>query len=202
MCVGLLHTVCVQAAVVRGLRPTPEQRAACVAALDLYRERMGPALQERKSLAHQMSAALAQAEGQRNAATAAAVGAETGQPTHQVLGRLGGWSPDGVPGANDSASGCSSSGGGGCSSGGKDVTLEFMSAAQSLQRNVATETHCMGVVYVSVGQAEREAALRTRVSAVRGACNCACTSTGTAQFSLLVPRSFPSRPLLVHIASS
>ncbi|PNW82603.1 hypothetical protein CHLRE_06g285750v5 [Chlamydomonas reinhardtii] len=128
------------AAVVRGLHMTAEQKAACLGALDLYRERVGPALQERKSLAHQMSAALALAEGQRNAATAAAAVAETGQPTHQVPGRLAGWSPGGVASAGDSANGCSSG------SRSIDMTLEFMSAAESLQRNVGAEGTVLGVI--------------------------------------------------------
>lgn len=134
--------VAMQAAVVRGLHMTAEQKAACLGALDLYRERVGPALQERKSLAHQMSAALALAEGQRNAATAAAAVAETGQPTHQVPGRLAGWSPGGVASAGDSANGCSSG------SRSIDMTLEFMSAAESLQRNVGAEGTVLGVIRV------------------------------------------------------
>ncbi|KAG2430131.1 hypothetical protein HXX76_010230 [Chlamydomonas incerta] len=116
------------AAVVHGLRLTPEQRAACLGALDLYRERMGPALQERRSLAQQMSAALQQADGPCAAGAAAA-----GGPMQQLPGPAG-WGAGGVGGGAPDGGG------------GKDVTLEFLSAAQSLQRNVAIEGTALGVI--------------------------------------------------------
>ncbi|KAG2447846.1 hypothetical protein HYH02_007302 [Chlamydomonas schloesseri] len=139
-------------AVVTGLRPTAEQKAACLGALDLYRERMGPALRERKSLARQLSAALEQqADGQRGAAAAAA-GRQPAQH-HQQLG-LAGWGQCGA--------GAGASGGG--ASGSKDVTFEFMSAAQSLQRNLDLEAKALGIIHDFVGTGVFDVVSMKRIS--------------------------------------
>ncbi|KAG2445255.1 hypothetical protein HYH02_008723 [Chlamydomonas schloesseri] len=106
-------------AVASGLKLSESQKAECLGALRLYRERVCPALQERKSLAHQMSAAL----GEQSAA---------------APGLL-----RGGPGASGGAGGA---GGAGSAGPRPDVVLELNQVADSLHRNVTAEGQALEVV--------------------------------------------------------
>ncbi|KAG2447845.1 hypothetical protein HYH02_007301 [Chlamydomonas schloesseri] len=165
-------------AVVTGLRLTPEQKAACLGALDLYRERMGPALEERRSLARQMAAALGQQAGGGQPAGVPVVAAAAVEPAAS-------WAPGGA----GSSSGCAAGAGTGtgtCT--GKDVTLEFLSAAQSLQRNVAIEGTALGVIKDFLGHGVFTAVQAKRIAVLSHPFFPDCLSVLTALEQMERPR--------------
>lgn len=129
MCLRACVIACPKVAVASGLRLSEQQRAECLGALRLYRERVGPALQERKSLAQQMSAALGGAAAASGCSGAAA--GTSGTATNAGGGAAGCVLRQGLPGSAR-----------------PDLVLELNQVADSLHRNVTAEGQALEIVKV------------------------------------------------------